>query len=117
MVIKTLTPLSGQLEPQFWSSPIVGAPLSVRNTMMVLFRIPLSERADTICPTESSNFDVISVINIHQYKNVFGSTNDMFNLFTDSTTGINSTVPPQCRTVQKLIDNAIKSPAFNATPI
>jgi hypothetical protein len=34
--------------------------------MIVLLRIPLSERADTICPTDSSNLAVISVIN-HMY--------------------------------------------------
>jgi len=48
------------------SMRLIGAPLSVRNTMIVLLRILLSERADTIFPTDSSNLAVISVIK-HMY--------------------------------------------------
>lgn len=57
-----LTPLKGQLEPQLGCLPLVGAPLSDRNTIMEFSSMWRLWSARTILPTDSSSFDTIAEI-------------------------------------------------------
>lgn len=57
-----LTPFRGQLEPWFFISPIVGAPLSDRNTIMESSSREFSLSAFIILPTDSSNLETIAEI-------------------------------------------------------
>ena len=67
-----LTPFSGQLEPQFGCCPLVGAPLSDKNTIMEFSSIWLLWSACTTLPTDSSSFETIAETNSNRIIRYFG---------------------------------------------